>query len=779
MSTINNSNKALSNNNCIKLIIYESQICQKDKIELPYELSILFGQQPEYNINEIKSQKIIFNDLLNSFKYDLPNNSYEYISKQFFEITAFKTSIFFIRNNICSVKIPLIHCIKSEDKQWYFLKNDNNEICIKILIRVIHNIQKIKQKSEIKNHLGGSFGTSSLVSIINSEYLNKDGNRILSQNNNMININNKNINNINLSIRNKFYFPGASHSFVNTIEPFISNGDKLIPFKLNITPSQKRRYSFLEQIPSNDFDYKNFSSLLNNAFISKQQEINNKNNEIKKKQKLLKKEKNILIKKKNEIIIETNKITNEVKLLEKNKQNYETRNIDLTDSLYDFEKKLYRTNIQKELDIYEKNIINQLNNIHFINNKMDYNFESSQKMLNDAIINENNNKKINLNLNNTNKKINTKNKDNINLSLKFKKIKESAREKYKNSSDLLKIQNNNIITKKRLESKKFSQINKTAIDYSINNFDNNYTNFITISENISNKNKKITFQDKKFIKTKNNRNIPLFKIELNKIKSNNNKFMANILNKEKIIEKYNYKTEKSYKKLTKKKLNISTPFNNIINYPLNNFHLNDINNEKERIKKYYSVKTILSLNKNYKNFENFIQLKNYSNNKVKNTNTLFKSFIRKNNQLLNKESNDSKTIIHSITEPGNVKTINNRKKTIEKNSSSIRSITISNRRKHNDTESKKNKIYKKQKGTNKIGNKKNPYINSNKKNLVNEKLGSKKSGSVSQKNKYKKIISSINSNRNNKQLMTISNYNLSLDENNYNQLKSRNVQYGK
>ena len=68
---------------------------------------------------------------------------------------------------------------------------------------------------------------------------------------------------------------------------------------------------------------------------------------------------------------------------------------------------------------------------------MDYNFESSQKILNDAIINENNNKKINLNLNNTNKKINTKNKDNINLSLKFKKIKESAREKYKNSSDLL------------------------------------------------------------------------------------------------------------------------------------------------------------------------------------------------------------------------------------------------------------------------------------------------------------------------------------------------------
>ena len=779
MSINNSSNQFLPNNNCIKFLIYESQICQKDKIELPYELSITFGQQHENIINKINTNKIIFDNLLNSFIYDLPNNSFEYISKQFFEIIAFKTSIFFIRKNICSVKIPLIHLIKSNNKQWYFLKNDDDEICIKVLISLIHNIPKIKQKSEIQSHLRESFATNSLISIINDEYLNNDNNKILNQNNNMINISNKNINNINLSIGNKFYFPGASRSFVNTIEPYISKNDKFIPFKLNISPSQKRRYSFLEQIPS-DFDYKNYSNLLNCAFKIKQEEINNKTNEIKEKKKLLEKEKNRLIMNKNEIKIETDKITNEMKLLEKNKQIYENKNIDLIDSLSAFEKNVFRANVQKEFDIYEKDIIKQLNNIRFINNNTDYNFDSSQKILNGIIINKNN-KNINLNLNSTTKKINLKNSDEINLSSKFKKITVSNREKYNSYSHLKKNHNNNNInTKKRLESKQFSQINKTSVDNTINNFENNYTNYITITDSNSNRNNEKIFQDKKFIKTKYNRNISLLKIKLNIIKpNNNNKSMNNVNNKEKSNEKFNYKTEKSYKRLEKKKLNINIPFNNKISYPINNSLLNDINSEKERLKKCYSVKNIISLNKNCKNFENNIRFKNNSNDKIKYPNTMFKSFIRKNSQLLNKESCNSIIFIYSITEPANISTKNNLKKYIEKNSSSIRSINFSNQRKNSDTESKKSKICKKENLTSKTGNKKNIYFIPNKKNLIKEKSNIKYFGSVSQKNKFKKITLPFNTNRNNQKIMINNKYNLSLDENKYNQLKSRNIQHAK
>ena len=780
MSTNDNSSQMLSNKS-IKLLIYESQICKKDKIELPYGLSITFGQQSEEIINKINANKIIFDESLNSFTFDLQNDSYEYISKQFFEITAFRTSIFFIHNNICSVKIPLIHCIKSDSKQWYFLKNNDNEICIKILISIITNFQKLKHKSEIKTHLGGSFGAPSLVSLMNNDQTNTDNYKTLTQNNNMININNKNINNINVSIGNKFYFPGASHSFVNAIEPFITKNDKFIPLKLNITPTQKRRYSFLEQISSNDFDYKNFSNLLNKTFKSKQEEINNKNNEIKKKQKLLEKEKDRLIKKKNEIKMEADKITNEIKSLEKNKQSYETKHIDLIDSLSLLEQKLYRANLQEELDIYENNIIKQLNNIHYINNNMDNSLNFPQKICNDRIKNKSKNSKFNLNLNNTNKKIYTKNNDKMNLSLKFKKISTSAREKYKNYSDLPKTQNININTKKRIESKKLTQVNKTAIDYSMNTFQNNYTYSITISGNVSSKNKKKTFRDQGFMQQKSNRSIPLLKTGLNKIKSHNyNKFLTNTHNHDKIIEKYNFKSEKSYKRISKKKLNIYVPFNNKINYTVNNFLLNDIKNEKERTEKCSSVKSIISLNKNNKSLENFIQGKNNSNDKIKYANTMLKSFIRKNNQMIRKDQCGSKRIVHYITEPSNVNIKNNRKETVEKKSSSIRSINNSNRRKNADTESTKSKMYKKESLTNKINRKNNAYFNSNKKNnLAKEKLGSKKSGSVSEKNKYTKITSSINSNRNKKNMVTNKYYNLSLDENNYSKTKQRNIHHRK
>ena len=133
--------KNISSQSYLKLEIYRSQICQNIKVPIPYGLSINFDDFPVKFIEPVKNENEIFKSE-NSFIYNLNDNNLlknELIEKEFI-INSYTTSIFILKKNFASVKIPILYSDKNNQKQWFFLKDLNDNICIKILISIEINI---------------------------------------------------------------------------------------------------------------------------------------------------------------------------------------------------------------------------------------------------------------------------------------------------------------------------------------------------------------------------------------------------------------------------------------------------------------------------------------------------------------------------------------------------------------------------------------------------------------------------------------------------------------
>ena len=163
----------------VKLVIHQSQICKNIKVPIPYGLSIIFDDFPVKCIEPIKNENVILKSPQNEIIYNLNNSNLskkELIEKEFI-INSYTTSIFILKKNFASVKIPILYSDNNNQKQWFFLKDINESICIKILISI---------EIYISNEIFDNFN-------LNNEY------NILKQNSETIKENriNKNINYIN------------------------------------------------------------------------------------------------------------------------------------------------------------------------------------------------------------------------------------------------------------------------------------------------------------------------------------------------------------------------------------------------------------------------------------------------------------------------------------------------------------------------------------------------------------------------------------------------------
>ena len=63
-------------------------------------------------------------------------------------------------------------------------------------------------------------------------------------------------------------------------------------------------------------------------------------------------------------------MNNDIKILEKKRLLYENKYLDAIDNNYKNEKKIYKSNIEKELNIYEKDILLSLNHIYINQQKI-------------------------------------------------------------------------------------------------------------------------------------------------------------------------------------------------------------------------------------------------------------------------------------------------------------------------------------------------------------------------------------------------------------------------
>ena len=786
----------------LKLEIYQSQICQNIKVPLPYGLSILFDNFPEKNIEPITTEKELFKYPENQFIYYLNNNNLsknEIFEKEFI-INSYTTSIFILKKNFASVKIPILYSNKNNEKQWFYLKDINNNICIKILIsieiyfaqKMINNFNNsfniLKQNSETIKENKTNKKNSNYINAINHQnkknkkenkinnhntyilstnYNSTSGNSLLNITNNIymktINNNSNNINNLNITFPFNFspisIFGKSNSFFIDTIKEKDDdsnhvNRNSLKSLNVN---NNKNGENELKLISENDCDS---ITIKDNDFCSDEPSnnqiisgINNNDNLIDKDN--LIENINKLISKKNDDIFNKQKIyssnynnyLNDKKNISKNFKILEKENEKIKNSIKIIEKskQIYETkiiNLNENLinfskDIYRKNILNELDDYE---NRVILNLNDIF-LYSHSLENIPNQEKGNIN---SIKNI-INNKNEMNIKTKIPDISRLLNKKkldYKNRKIEKEIDSYREIHNKFSPNNFKLKENKSKLNLSFSNSEKIY------DEN--NINRKMDTNNQK-LKNYSNRN----KIKDNIYKNNENKKYNNIFRDYyyDTKEKKEYKKKPSKSNLIKGKLKLKIPFiensvNNIeAKYLLpKNKNNNNYNQESLRVK----TNTINTSNNNISNNSINLNLNNKKSKKLSNLNTkkiksdkyLFKSKYN-NNYKKSNTSIDKK--LNSIENKILNSTINSKIRT-EKNNNLYKK-KLNKKENNNDKKSFNNETFRYLNNYNNLYFKGKPIIISNNNNSLGNERFLSKMYNITEIELNKKTIDNITNNK--------------------------------
>ena len=713
----------------LKLEIYQCQICQSIKPPLPYGLCILFDNFPENYIESIKNENEILKNPGNQFIYNLNNNlSQNDLMEKEIVINSYSTSIFIIKKNFASVKIPILYSKKNNQKQWFFLKDINDNICIKILIGIeicfsnkcINNFnnsneflrqnnEKIKENKIFKNQLNNNYMNAinynnkklknkNLINnhntyIVSTNYNFNSGNSLLNITNNIymktINNNSNNINNLNITFPFNFSpIPlfGKTNSFlIDTLKEKDEDNNKININKdsLKLLIDENKRTNLekeeLKLISENDCDSNtiNDNGMNSGELSNKEILTDNKIETIYKNENILDKI-NMLISEKNTEISESQKsyafnynnylkdkkntsrkwnilekegekFKNCIKVIEKSKQIYETKNLNLNENFLIFSKDIKRKNIQNDLDEYERNIMSNINTIYFA-------FNEQEPFLNNIKLEKNN---INIHPIKKAKNSSSQNKQ-YNIEIKVKnKINNYAKKITNNPTYKKKLNFSNKIKGKianEIESnREINHFNKkhSPLDYKLLDFKSKLRLSISNSEHLNEENNSYNNFDL------NNRTIKNYANRNDKLKKSDKRdyYYAN-------LDKKKLRKKPSQSNLIKGKFKIKIPFNeNSVNNIETKYLLtkNLFNNDSLTIKtNFYNTSNNKSINVN--NNKPKRRISNLNSKKIRNDKYLYK-YINSNYKKSN-TSNDKKFI--SIDNKSLNSTINS-KLTLEKN----------------------------------------------------------------------------------------------------------------
>ena len=355
------------NNIFINLTIYEAHLLlnsKRLKNIFPYIISIKFNKNPEKLISPIKKAHEIFNLSKTKFQYFLRNNE----QKVFLKINCFSKADFNKLKNIASCIIEIEDLKSNNDinngnikKKWYYLKNKNNEKIIKLFMSIeLHNSQKVKNNF-LKNNFTQCIKTEN--NIENNLTINKPENiniHLNSITNNNLNIitNNIYMTNLNISLLNET----LKSSNTNTIVKKNDNSRNLF---INILLENKKKNTNNNAILNN----KKFSSFIQNIINIANEKISLKLNAFKKEKEKFENKINDYNEKKTEYLVEKTKYQKEEKIQSNNTQKYENNYLDLNINLDQYQKRVYREEIQKDLNNYEKDVLLNINNILRNNSK--------------------------------------------------------------------------------------------------------------------------------------------------------------------------------------------------------------------------------------------------------------------------------------------------------------------------------------------------------------------------------------------------------------------------
>ncbi len=534
--------------NMIYLTLYQSQICHNNTQYLPYSLSISYNDSPAKVINQIKTKKHIFNEKILNFQISNSKRKDNHI----ISLCAYTKSMLVLKNIFAKVKIPFnLKKCNTNQKQWYFLKDNDDEIVLKILISILSEVYLNQNNS--MNSLNRKENKSSDFLGIKSPH-----------NNSCFNLN---VNTFNL---NKYPFSNRSMSNLK-VEPSLLYSIKQSNQLLSILENENdNNLSLTENHENLNYNLNNWNiseisiDEINNKISSKVDSILDLQNNIEKNSEFLRNLDLNYKKKKHLILKEKEKLKDNVKKFQKLKKIYESKYINVNEYVLDLKKSIYRNEIINEIDNYNKNIFSNLNyilsSINQIPNYENYLKNEKKESLNIKLKNDdsNLNTNANSNYNSTSSKKTTVNQNsnkvnvsiNLNLNYNSSTNNENSSNKKNQIDNLLSKNSNSVnlfiygneLNKEKMFRKHHSPSNILQPKKIIKNYQNNIVKG-------RNKNEKDIHSPKNNIRDKNKNTLKKEFVEFDNIKVitiKHSKSKSNVLNNER--KKYIFSNNKKSNK---------------------------------------------------------------------------------------------------------------------------------------------------------------------------------------------------------------------------------------
>ena len=417
-------------NNSIILTLYESQICQNNKSYLPYSLTVNYNNNITQETNIIKSLKHSFHST--KFIFTLTKTSLKNIHQ--ITISGYTKTMFIIKNIFCKVIIRFnISKIGNNKIQWYFLKDNNDEIVMKILLSLtiespLHQYNSMSSLERINNNILNSSQSQNNLSP-NVNYFNSK----LFMNRSMANLHSFSI---------IHHLRMYSNQLISILENENDNNGTMCDNSIISNSSFGNSNNTIFYPNSNlleiiDEKYNINLDLIKNKIVKKEENLSelekkiddNKYN-ISSFERTYKKRKNILEK-------EKNKLKENIKNLHKMKSMYENNNISLCEKSRIFERNILRDELINEIENNNHLIFNQISSLFLINNNLEINDLTINKIKVNKKSNSNsikNNKQNNIikNINNIKSRTNS-----------YKKIKNNTQNDFTTNNNNINNNNNN------------------------------------------------------------------------------------------------------------------------------------------------------------------------------------------------------------------------------------------------------------------------------------------------------------------------------------------------
>ena len=333
--------------NNIKITLYQIQLCRNFSDYIPYNISIKYNNSKEYETELIEIQNKKF--INKSYIFNILNFSRK--QNNIITLTAFKKSLFILKKTFSKLNIPInVNNNKNRQKQWFYMKDNNEEIILKILLSIEFDV--ILYQNNSMNHLNRTYRGEISFDFINQKNINDSS---------FLNITTINTNSIQSSNKSMIYLDE------NNIRKNKLQNNQLISILENESDNVTITYSDDEsergEIEDNDISIQKINNIISQRADKILEDQKNHDNKIEE----LKKEDLSIIKKSNILSKENDKLKYNMRILEKSKRNYETKIINHNEKILNFEKKLNRFNIEKELIDYNKEIFNNINSILILN----------------------------------------------------------------------------------------------------------------------------------------------------------------------------------------------------------------------------------------------------------------------------------------------------------------------------------------------------------------------------------------------------------------------------